>query len=194
MRSARLYAADPMATASVARCVAALALVATGAGCQTFVGIEDAEAHLPRLDGDYLVAITRLRADGTPDIIRLRGTASLDLATRTLAFTGNMLAFASNTAVSETSITDIEFPTDGDEVEVVLNLAIRPEAIAATPPPAPADLNLTVPVRFIAEADYAFCAKAVAGQPAVTLGSLLVDDLAQLPAPPDTDCDDPLRD
>lgn len=167
-----------------------LLILAATTGCATFVGIEDAEQHLPRLDGDYLIAIERVRADTTRDVIRMRGTATLDPDTRTLDLSVGILPLTGTTALSETSISGIEFPADSDEVEYTLNLTIPAGAIAATPVPTQADFQINTPVRMIAEADYSFCAKRISND--VTLGSVLVADFATLPAP-DVACDDPLR-
>jgi hypothetical protein len=173
---------------------ALLLMLTAGTGCATFVGIEDAEQHLPRLDGDYIIAIDRVRADATTrDTIRMRGSATLDIDSRTLDLSVGILPFSgTGGALSETSITDIEFPDDADEVEYTINLAIPAEAIATTPTPSPADLAINTPVRFIAEDDYSFCAKRLDGEADVTLGSVLVADLANLPTA-DGNCDDPLR-
>ncbi|MBE7449342.1 MAG: hypothetical protein HS111_10695 [Kofleriaceae bacterium] len=175
---------------------AGLALVtvlglALGAGCEAVLGIEDPAQHLPRLDGNYLVAIERVRIDGTTrDVIPMTGTARLQ--DRTLNLSLNILPFGGGTPLSETSIAGIEFPDDSDEVEMTMGLAIPAGAFDPGNPPSAADLSISVPVRIIAEADFSFCAKAVDGQREVTLGSVLVDSFASLPAA-DTDCDDPLR-
>jgi len=177
--------------------LAALALLAAP-GCQTFVGIEEAAAHLPRLDGSYLIAIDRVRVDGTThDTIRMRGTAVLDVDTRSLELqVGILPATGSGGPLSETSISDIVFPDDSDETDLEINLSIPAMAIAATPAPDPADLSFRANVRFIAEADYAFCAKPATAtpQPVVpTIGPLLVDDLTMLPPTADVTCDDAFR-
>ncbi len=175
-----------------ASAVALVALLA-GAGCQTFIGIEDANQHLPRLDGNYLVGLERTRADNTTrDVIRMQGTATLDVDNRLLDLSLNILS-TTGAPITETSISDIAFADDLDEAEFTLNLAVPAGAIAASPPPAPADLNINVPVRFIAEADYSFCAKPTSAQ-VVTIGSVLVETFTALPAITDDDCDDPLRD
>jgi hypothetical protein len=175
---------------------AALCLfLAAGSGCATFVGVEDAAFHLPRLDGDYLVSIDRLRADGTTrDMIVMRGQAHLDVDTRILDLSVGILPSGGGTALSETSITDIEFPADTDEVLYTINLSIPRGALPPAPAPEPAsdDLTINTPVRFIAEDDYSFCAKKVDQGRDVTLGSVLVPDLANLPAS-DATCDDTLR-
>lgn len=174
---------------------ALLLLLAAGSGCATFVGIEDAEQHLPRLDGEYVIAIDRLRADGTTrDTILMRGTAALDVDARTLDLAVGILRHdGTGAALTETSIQDITFPADGDEVEYTINLSLPGDAFdPLEPPPMPADLAINTPVRFIAEAEYSFCAKRLDGEAEVTLGSRLVANLSMLPAA-DVNCDDPLR-
>lgn len=174
---------------------ALLLLLAAGSGCATFVGIEDAEQHLPRLDGEYVIAIDRVRADNTTrDTILMRGTATLDVDARSLDLSVGILAHdGMGAALTETSIQDVIFPADSDEVEYTINLSIPAGALdPAKPPPAPDDLAINTPVRFIAEAEYSFCAKRLDGEREVTLGSRLVANLSMLPAA-DVNCDDPLR-
>lgn len=173
--------------------VALSLLLVAGSGCATFVGIEDPQQHLPRMDGDYLVSIERVRLDGvTRDVIRMRGTGTLDPETRTLDLSVGILPLTGTTALSETTINDITFPDDNDEVEYTINLSIPAGAINATPSPAQDDFTINTPVRVIAEADYGFCAKRLDGEREVTMGSVLVADFAALPAA-DVNCDDPLR-
>jgi hypothetical protein len=171
-----------------------LLLLAAGSGCATFVGIEDAEQHLPRLDGEYIIAIDRVRANGTTrDTILMRGTATLDADARSLDLSVGILAHDGMGAVlTETSIQDIAFPADSDEVEYTINLSIPTMGLDPATSPMPDDFSINTPVRFIAEAEYSFCAKRLDGEREVTLGSRLVANLSMLP-PPDVDCDDPLR-
>lgn len=173
---------------------ALLLLLAAAPGCATFVGIEDAEQHLPRLDGEYLIAIERVRADAvTRDVIRMRGTAVLDVDARALELSVGILSHdGMGVPLTETSIQDIVFPADSDEVEYTINLSIPAGAIDPATSPGNDDFTINTPVRFIAEADYSFCAKPLDGERVVSLGSRLVADLTMLPAE-DRDCDDPLR-
>ena len=109
-------------------------LLVAGSGCATFVGIEDPQQHLPRLDGQYLVSIERVRVDNvTRDVIRMRGTGTLDPETRTLDLSVGILRLTGDTALSETTINDISFPDDNDEVEYTINLSIPDGAINAHP-------------------------------------------------------------
>ncbi len=173
-----------------------VATVLAGTGCQTFVGIDDAAQHLPRLDGNYLVAIDRARAapnSTVRDTIRMQGSATLDVDARTLDLSLNILPFGGGSPISETTINDIVFPDDSDEVAFVLDLTIPAGAINPTPTPSMTDLRINVPVIVIAEADYAFCAKPEQPASLPTLGSILVDGFTTLPATPDVDCDDELR-
>ena len=81
------------------RAVVLLLLVAACGGCQSFVGIEDAQQHLPRLDGAYLVAISRARPSdpGTIDTIRMQGTGTLDVDNRSLSLAMSILPFGGGT-------------------------------------------------------------------------------------------------
>ena len=110
---------------------------AVGAGgCQTFIGVEDVNAHLPRLDGTYLLAIRRTRvADGVDDVIQARALATLDAESRTLDISFAVLEF-NNTDVpaAEGSITGVEFPATGAATIFPFNLqipsaAVRPPAL-----------------------------------------------------------------
>ncbi len=174
--------------------VASVVAVAAS-GCASLVEIEDAQQHLPRLDGTYLVAIARDRPNppgGAPDVVRLRGEASLDPETRTFTFSAAILQPLPGTGIlSETSISNVVFPDDSDEVEVTLVLSIPDGAVE--PPPVSGDSTINTPVRFIAEADYSFCAKPVPGERVVTLGSYLIPEPSALPMDNDTSCDDELR-
>ena len=176
--------------------IVASLLVATGAGCQTFIGVEDAEAHLPRLDGTYLMAIHRTRSVGTPpvqDIIRTRCTARLDLETRMLDLDFEILGFNSDTSVAEGSISDLEFPVDATSATFEFNLSILPSEVDA-PAPTGADLAIHVPAMILrAEAEYSFCAEpatTVLGMP--TLGTVLIQTGKALPtgASVDSNCDE----
>jgi hypothetical protein len=167
-----------------------LLVLAAGSGCANLIGIEDTAQHLPRLDGDYLVAINRLRADNqTRDTIRMTGRATLDVDDRSLDLSVGILPIGGGSPLSETSISNVEFPADSNDVEYTIVLAIPAGAIAATPPPSGDDLTINATVTFVAEADYSFCARRIDGERDVTLGSVLVPSLQNLP-PEDTDCDD----
>jgi hypothetical protein len=167
-------------------------LATAAAGCQTFVGLEDVEGHLPRLDGDYLIAIRRLRADAiTEDTIKLRGSARLDVDRRSLDLSLSVLKFSDNTPFTETAITNITFEPDGTDAPFMLNIAVPIDAVNPVPPPASADQTLTAAVVFTAEDDYSFCARPASGA-RPTVGSLLLASPgATLPAA-DADCDVPL--
>lgn len=158
-------------------------------GCQTFIGLEDVNGHLPRLDGDYLIAINRLRADDvTEDEILLRGTAELDPDTRSLDLSLSVLRFDDHTPASETGITDIVFEAGGTEGVFMLNIGIPTEAMSAVPPPDPDDESLAAMVVFEAEDDYSFCARPANGS-YPTIGTVLLES-SDGPLPtPDADCD-----
>ena len=182
--------------------LASLGLLAGAAGCQAFVGIEDAQQHLPRLDGNYLVAIERPRPSNASviDVIRMQGTASLDSESRTLNLAMSILPFGGGTQLSETTISGIEFPDDSDEVSYTIDISIPNGALNPTPPPETADTRVNVNVIFIAEADYSFCAKPVQPDPEPdppllipSVGSVLVDSFSTLPSTSDSNCDDELR-
>lgn len=179
--------------------LASLGLLAGAAGCQTFVGIEDAQQHLPRLDGNYLVTIERARpSDGAViDEIRMTGTASLDVDSRTLDLSLSILPFGGGTPLSETTIGGIEFPDDSDEVEYVINISIPSGALNPTPPPGASDFVVNERVRVIAEADYSFCAKPepppAPGTMIPRMGSIFVESFSTLPPIADPSCDDPMR-
>lgn len=176
--------------------LASLGLLAGTAGCQTFIGIEDAQQHLPRLEGRYLVAIERERPSsaGKIDQIKLQGTAALDVETRTLDLSLSILPFGGGTPLSETTIGGIEFPDDADEVEYVINISIPAGALDPNPMPQASDFQVNERVRVIAEADYSFCAKP-ADAPGVIpqMGSIFVEDFTSLPPMADSSCDDPMR-
>lgn len=181
------------------RSVLALAgLLGTTAACQTFIGIDDAQQHLPRLDGNYVVGIERERPSDNAviDVIRLQGTASLDEDARSLTLAMSILPFGGGTALSETTLSGIDFPDDSDEVEYLVNLTIPAGALNPTPAPnAQTDFQINAMVRFIAEADYSFCAKTLAAPPETLprLGSLFVESFTSTPAMTDSSCDDPMR-
>lgn len=175
--------------------LASFGLAAGAAGCQTFVGIEDAQQHLPRMNGNYLVAIERERPSsaGKIDQIKLTGTASLDIDSRTLDLSLSILPFGGGTPLSETTIGGIEFPDDGDEVEYVINISIPAGALDPNPAPQQMDFQVNENVRMIAEADYSFCAKPVAAGTVPQMGSIFVETFAALPPTADASCDDPMR-
>lgn len=169
-------------------------LVASAAGCQTFIGVEDVEAHLPRLDGTYLMSISRVRAQGgAEDKIRMRTMAELDHSTRTLDLSYAILDFDSDTAVAEGAIADLEFPADSASVTFQLNLQIPATAVDA-PAPTGADASVVAEMVLHAEAEYSFCAEPADDRQAKpTIGTVLL-------APPgvtlptgvnvDLDCDE----
>jgi hypothetical protein len=180
------------------RSVLALAgLLGTTAACQTFIGIDDAQQHLPRLDGKYVVGIERARPSNpaTIDVIRLQGTASLDEDTRSLTLSMSILPFGGGTPLSETTFNGIDFPDDSDEVEYLVQFTVPAGAINPNPAPTGEDAQFNSMVRFIAEADYSFCAKTIAAPPEMLprLGSLFVEDFTSPPAMTDSSCDDPMR-
>ena len=78
-------------------------------GCQTFVGIDDVAGHLPYVDGEYLIGLQRLEADGDMPVIRLRGTATLDPDTRALALSLSQLSATTGATVQENGIADLVF-------------------------------------------------------------------------------------
>ena len=187
---ARVLQCAPMRRLPIAALAAALC---GAAGCQTFIGIEDPEGHLPRLDGDYLVGLKRLRADGsTEDIIRLAGTARLDPDTRELRIQMNQLAEPGGAVVAENAITGVIFDVDATEATFEMSIAIDDRAITA-PSSDPADDRVAATMVMRAEGDYAFCAvpsDTTASLPSI--GSILI--APGTPAPPrdefDTACDD----
>src|SRR5688500_16039629 len=128
-------AAPPRAGSGQAlACALAVVVVSgAGAGCQNVLGVEDVHAHLPRLDGSYLLAITRVRQGdgGLEDTLRPRAVASLDASTRTLDVSFAMLAFDSDDAVAEGSINGIEFPADSSSTTFALQLQVPARAVQA---------------------------------------------------------------
>lgn len=179
---------------SAALRAATAAVLVAASGCAGLVEIEDVQQHLPRLDGFYLVTIARERNDagGGFDVLRMSGQATLDPETRAFTYSAGVLRpFPDNTLLSETTISGVVFPDDSDEVEFTLVISIP---VGGTDPaPEPGDESINLPVRFIAEADYSFCAKPASDR-AVTLGSFLMPDATTIPNDTDADCDDPLRD
>jgi hypothetical protein len=174
------------------RALALVGLLASAAGCQTFIGVDDVNAHLPRLDGTYLMTISRLRQGGAEDQIRLRTLATLDHGTRTLDLEFVILDFDSDTAVAEGSIPDLEFPPESATTTVSLNLQV-PDAALATPATG-TDSSVVAELLVRAEAEYSFCAKpADTGQAKPTFGTVLVAPGGALPTGPqiDLDCDEP---
>lgn len=175
--------------------VRVIPLLLVCAGCQAFVGIEDAQQHLPRLDGNYLAAVARPRpsSPATIDVVRMTGTATLDPETRTLDLSMSILPFGGGTPLSETAINDIAFPDDNDEAEYELRISIPMGALNPTPPPneGEGDLQFNADVIVIAEDDFAFCARPPdAAQDMPSMGSILVENFTMLPAITDDDCDD----
>jgi hypothetical protein len=172
-------------------------LLGTTAGCQTFIGIDDAQQHLPRLDGKYVVGIERARPSNpaTIDVIRMQGTATLDPDTRSLTLAMSILPFGGGTQLSETTFNGIDFPDDSDEVEYLIQFTVPAGALNPNPAPTAADSQFNSMVRFIAEADYSFCAKTLSAPPETLpqLGSLFVESFTSTPAMTDSSCDDPMR-
>jgi hypothetical protein len=168
-------------------------VVGLAGGCQTFIGIDDVNGHLPRLDGMYLLGIHRVRtADATDDIVRLRTTAILDREARTLDLSFDILGFGSDTVVGEGSITGIEFPADDAATTFAFNVQV-PAAAVAAPPPTGADQTIDVAEMLLtAEAEYSFCAHPADGAENPTFGTVLVAPGAPLPSGPsvDTTCDE----
>lgn len=186
-----------MFRAAVVRMLVGSAVVTAVAGCQTFIGVEDAEAHLPRLDGTYLMTISRVRVNGgQTDKIRTRTLASLDAEARTLDLSFVILGDGGDTAVAEGSITGIEFPADGTAAVFAFNVQV-PSAAVAMPAPTGVDQVIDVPEMLLrAEADYSFCAVPANGsQRTPTVGTLMVAAGAALPpaARADVDCDEPVE-
>src|SRR5262245_23328328 len=100
----------------------ALAAVVLASGCQTFIGIEDVEGHLPRLDGDYLVGLKRRRVDGTIDVVRFTGAARLDPDTRELRLPSlDQLAEPAGTVAAENSIVGVVFDDGATEATFELS-------------------------------------------------------------------------
>ncbi|MBK9032595.1 MAG: hypothetical protein IPL61_15000 [Myxococcales bacterium] len=172
----------------MARAPLVLFVLAAG-GCQTFVGIDDVAGHLPHVDGEYLIGLKRVRADGvTTDTIRLRGTATLDPDTRTLALALAQLAAADGAVVSENAISGLEFPDDATEVDFQLSIEIRPTATEPATDAGDSQVNATMRMRL--EGDYALCAVPVGGG-LPTIGSILVESATATPPKEQfsTECD-----
>lgn len=185
----RMYDAAMSRAVVLVSLVAALGAGATG--CQTFIGVDDASAHLPRLDGTYLLTISRQRSGGAEDQIRLRTLATLDHATRTLDLSYVMLAQDSDTAVAEGSISDLEFPAESATATFQLNLQIPSTAVGPPEPTGP-DASVVAEMLLSAEAEYSFCARPVdTTKRKPTFGTVLVAAGAPLPtgAAIDVDCD-----
>lgn len=169
-------------------CVLALGL----GGCQTFIGIEDVQGHLPEMDGEYLVGLHRVRADDSVERIRLVGSARLDVDARELDISLTQRSATDGSIVSENAINDLVFPEDSNEVEFDLSITIRDEAVEV-PMTDPADRLVAARMVMRLEGDFAFCAEAV-GDPASApaIGSILV---APVPSPiPEKDMFDVLCD
>jgi hypothetical protein len=177
-----------------ARSLVVVGLLVGTSGCQAFVGIDDAQQHLPALNGNYLVAVARPRPSNpaTTDVVSMIGTATLDLETRTLDLSMSILPFGGGTPLSETSISDIEFPFDNDETNYELKINIPMGALNPNPPPNDSDdLQFDADVIFVAEDDFAFCARPLDPQEEMpSMGSILVENFTMLPANTDSDCDD----
>lgn len=180
----------------MSRAAVLVGLLAVMAGaCQTFIGVEDVEAHLPRLDGSYLLVIKRERAaDQLEDLIRLRAMASLDVSTRTLDISYVMLAHTDDSAVAEGSISGIEFPADSAVATFALQLQVPERAVQAPAPTGP-DQSISVAAMLLrAEAEYSFCARPADGT-MPTFGTVLLAPGQPLPtgASMDDDCDEPVE-
>ena len=169
-------------------------LATLAGGCQAFIGVEDVEAHLPRLDGSYLLVIKRERQEvDLDDLIRLRAMASLDVSTRTLDISYVMLGFSDDTAVAEGSISGIEFPTDSAVATFALQLQVPERAVQAPPPTGPDQAISVADMLLRAEAEYSFCARpADAARTMPTFGTVLLAAGQPLPtgASMDVDCDE----
>jgi hypothetical protein len=157
-------------------------------GCQTFVGIDDVAGHLPYVDGEYLIGLQRLEADGDMPVIRLRGTATLDPDTRALSLSLSQLSATTGATVQENGIADLVFAEDATAVEFDLSIEIRPEA--TEPPTAAVDSTVSARMRIKLEGDYAICAEPVTGM-LPKLGSVLIPPGTATPAVTefDADCD-----
>lgn len=157
-------------------------------GCQTFVGIDDVAGHLPHVDGEYLIGLQRRQADGAMPVIRLRGTAALDLDTRSLTLALEQLSATTGGTVSENAISNLVFADDATAVEFDLSIEIRPEA--TEPPTAAVDSTVSARMRMKLEGDYAICAEPVTGA-LPKLGSVLISPGEATPPVGefDADCD-----
>lgn len=174
----RKVATAPAITATLRAMLRAALLCATLAaagGCQTFIGIEDVQGHLPEMDGDYLVGLHRVRADRTVERLRLVGSARLDPASRELDISLTMRSATNGAVVSENAISDLVFPEDSVEVEFDLSINVRDEAVL-TPMTDEADRLVAARMRMRLEGDFSFCATAIGGDPAFapSIGSILV--------------------
>ncbi|MBP8806185.1 MAG: hypothetical protein KBG48_20655 [Kofleriaceae bacterium] len=172
------------------RSLALASAVVAATGCQTFVGIEDVDGHLPYVDAEYLIGLKRARADGSgDDVIRLRGTATLDPDRRALTLSLNQLSFTTGQSVAENAIAGVVF-ADGPSAEFDLSLTIQPGAVEGTL--APADATVSARMRMTLEGDFAICATPVSGGALPSIGSIVVDPATATPTGDrfDTACDD----
>jgi hypothetical protein len=185
----------PRAASTSRALVGALAAaLGGGTGCQTFIGVEDVNGHLPRLDGMYLLAIQRVRVNGgATDVIRLKAMAALDAEARTLDVSFLVLDFDSDATVAEGSLTGIEFPADSAVASFPFTLQVPSDAV--DPDNAPTDDDRMIDVADMllrAEAEYSFCAHPSGQQTSPSFGTVLIATGAPLPtgADIDTDCDE----
>jgi hypothetical protein len=105
----------------------------------------------------------------------------------------SILPFGGGTPLSETSISDIEFPEDNDETDYELTINIPLGALNPTPPPmeSAGDFQFQANVIIVAEDDFAFCARPTDPQQDMpSMGSILVENFTMLPANADPNCDD----
>lgn len=181
-RRARCYARPTMSRAL------ALPLAVLVTGCQTFVGIEDVEGHLPYVEGEYLIGIKRARAAGGEDILRLRGTATID-DNRSLTMSLDQLAFTTGSGISENTISGIVFPDGATTTEFDLNLTIQDGAVQDFDA---SDATISARMRLTLETDFSICAEPVSGT-LPSLGSVLIDTETATPTIDkfDVGCDRP---
>lgn len=172
----------------------AAAAVLFAGGCQNLIGIDDVESHLPRLDGEYLVGLERVRADGTThDTLRFLGTTRLDDGKRELRLTLTLLEVGGAPA-AEPFVFMLSFPEASTTAVLAMDFGIPSDAVA-TAITNSADGNLRADFTLRAEGDYAFCAEPTDGNAMFpSIGSKLrADASSPVPADPsmfDTDCDD----
>lgn len=168
----------------------ALALSLAAAGCQTFIGVEDVQEHLPRLDGTYALSIHWVR-DGATDTIRTRALATFDVENRTLDLALVILKAGSNDIAAEGAITGVVFPDDDSTATFAFGMNV-PDSAVANPT---ATKSINVPEMLLrAEAEYSFCGKGGPASPgAPSFGTILLAPGAPVPAlaDVDSDCDEP---
>lgn len=170
--------------------LAAAALLA--GGCQTFIGIEDVQSHLPRIEGDYLLGLQRARSsDNSMEKIRMIGSVELDADAREFDLSFSILATDADTVLSENSLTNLVFPDGASEVEFDLSIAI-PMGAEERPITDVDDRNVDARMVLRLEGDYAFCAEQIEPLPPTTsIGSILLAPGGAHPAGAyDVDCDD----